>query len=98
MSGTSERKHGQPTMIAGLHPEDIKASIRKKYKTLNAFERAHDLPFNSVSNWLRGNISKPVKTAVEAHLRSLLLAIPESNNSVSSKRKPRTHRLNERAA
>ena len=85
-------------MIAGLHPEDIKASIRKKYKTLNAFERAHGLPFNSVSGWMRGNVSQPVKSAIEAHLRSVITPIPENDVPLSSKQSRKVHRLNEKAA
>jgi hypothetical protein len=36
------------------HPEDVKASIRKRFGTLRAFERAKGLPDKSVSRFLRG--------------------------------------------
>lgn len=85
-------------MIAGLHNEDIKASIRKKYGTLNAFERAHGLPHNSVSAWMRGNPSRPVRSAVEAHLRSIISPLPGNDKLIPSKPKRRAHRLNETAA
>lgn len=85
-------------MIENFHAEDIKASIRKKYKTLNAFERVHGLPHKSVSAWLRGNVSAPVKAAIEAHLRAVIAPIRQPDLSLPTSKRRRAHRINEKAA
>lgn len=85
-------------MIAGLHYEDIKASIRKKYKTLSAFERAHDLPDRSINNLFRGNTSRRVREAVERHLAGVIAPLADSELSQSSSPDGAAHRLNREAA
>ena len=37
-----------------MHPEDVKAGIRKKYGSLAAFEAAHKLPTRSAGEVIRG--------------------------------------------
>jgi lambda repressor-like predicted transcriptional regulator len=54
--------------IHDLHPEDIKASIRKKFGTVRDFERANNLPINGVADILRGRTSERVSKAVESVL------------------------------
>jgi hypothetical protein len=85
-------------MIAGLHYEDIKASIRKKWRSLNAFEAAYGLAKGSVMDWGRGRTSARVQTAIEHHLASIISPVGASMIPDSSKRARRAHRLNEKAA
>lgn len=46
------------------HGEDIKASIRKKYRSVAHFERQHGLPTKSVTDYLRGRASRRVAAAI----------------------------------
>lgn len=48
-----------------MHPEDVKAEIRKKYGSIKAFVQAKGLPQTSVSDLFRGRTSARVKDAVE---------------------------------
>ena len=59
--------------FATAHREDIKASLRKKFGSLTAFERVHGLPDRSVSDVLRGKPSKRVQQFIER-------ALSEANN------------------
>ena len=47
-----------------MHPEDIKAALRKRFGSVFAFEDAHDLPRKSVSDFLRGRANQRVKDAI----------------------------------
>jgi lambda repressor-like predicted transcriptional regulator len=47
-----------------MHPEDIKASIRKRFGSVFAFEDANELPRKSVSDFLRGRANQRVKDAI----------------------------------
>lgn len=47
-----------------MHPEDIKAALRKKFGSVFAFEDAHELPRKSVSDFLRGRPNQRVKDAI----------------------------------
>jgi len=51
-----------------IHPEDVKALIRKRFGSLQAFERARGLPFRSVSDLLRGKTSQRVAAAVNKEI------------------------------
>lgn len=53
----------------GLHREDVKAAIRKRYRSLGAFERAEKLGKNSVADVLRGRVTKRTEDAIERVLR-----------------------------
>jgi lambda repressor-like predicted transcriptional regulator len=53
-------------MFASMHPEDVKAALRKRFKSVAAFERAKGLPAKSVTEVLRGRKSARVSTAIEA--------------------------------
>jgi lambda repressor-like predicted transcriptional regulator len=48
------------------HPEDIKAALRKRYKSVAAFERACGLPSRSVKDVLIGK-SRPRVAHAIAH-------------------------------
>lgn len=47
-----------------MHPEDIKAAIRKRFGSVFAFEDASALPRKSVSDFLRGRPNQRVKDAI----------------------------------
>ena len=47
-----------------MHPEDIKAALRKRFGSVSAFEDAHDLPRKSVSDVLRGRPNQRVKDTI----------------------------------
>ncbi|RIA44084.1 winged helix-turn-helix DNA-binding protein [Hephaestia caeni] len=57
------------TLLERAHPEDIKAVIRKRYRSLAAFERAEGLARESVSEVLRGRPSARTAAAIERVLR-----------------------------
>lgn len=50
--------------LPDMHPEDVKAEIRKRFRSLAAFERAFRLPNKSVTDLMRGNRSKRVADAI----------------------------------
>ena len=47
-----------------MHREDIKAEVRTRFGSLAAFERSHDLPPKSTSDFFRGRTSARVQTAL----------------------------------
>jgi lambda repressor-like predicted transcriptional regulator len=51
-----------------MHPEDIKAEIRKRNGSVAAFIRAKNLPVSGVSDLLNGKISRPVAHAIAEEL------------------------------
>lgn len=79
-------------MFAGMHREDVKAAIRKRYRSVAAFERALGLPAKSVTDVLRGytsaRVSKAIETAIQAPFQSESDASGGSTNSLLA------HRLN----
>jgi hypothetical protein len=77
-------------MLDQMHPEDIKAVIRKRYGTVSQFVRAKDLPDNAVSDMFRGRVSRRVRDAVE----EVLQENAESIDLDDSKAVPAAHRLN----
>ncbi len=81
-------------MLASLHPEDIKAALRKEYGSVREFEKAQGLPDKSVHEIFRGRGSRRVMAAVEAALDG---KIPDHAEKPSSRKKA-AHRLNKRAA
>lgn len=74
--------------IEDLHPEDIRAAIRKKFGTIKSFEREYDLPASGVQDILRGRTSARVRAAIESVL------IEQTNNPPRQS----THLQNVRAA
>jgi lambda repressor-like predicted transcriptional regulator len=81
------------TLLAGMHKEDVKAVLRKKFGSVAAFERAHGLATQSVSEVLRGRSSKRTIDAIERVLREHAEAA-ESITSVDTGASPVFHRLN----
>jgi lambda repressor-like predicted transcriptional regulator len=50
------------------HPEDIKAAIRKQFKSIAAFERDCGLPARSVKDVLKGKSRPVIARAIADHL------------------------------
>jgi lambda repressor-like predicted transcriptional regulator len=84
------------------HPEDVKAILRKRFVSLNNFERTHGLPIDSVSDLLRGRRSARVAAAVDAAIQinksTPVSAAKPSDISEHSRQPRRVHRLNSKAA
>jgi lambda repressor-like predicted transcriptional regulator len=79
--------------IATMHPEDIKAGLRKRFGTVFAFEQINGLPKRSVADVLRGRPNARVIRAIED---ALTLPAPDSNQSNlsdSSENDGEAHRL-----
>jgi phage terminase small subunit len=49
----------------GLHAEDVKAAIRKKFGTIKEFHRVYDLPKTGLQEILRGRSSQRTSDAVD---------------------------------
>lgn len=87
-----------------MHPEDIRALLRKKFGNLRAFERQKGLPVDSAREVLRGRTKGRVKTAIERAIgiKNLSISTAESkkNNRVRedyNSQNRESHRLNEEA-
>lgn len=83
-----------------FHPEDVKAAIRKRFKSLDKFEREHGLFRGAVNDLLRGKV-----TARTADLVNAVLVIESANAtpkptviSVGNRNGAAAHRQNARAA
>jgi hypothetical protein len=56
-------------MLDRMHPEDVKAALRKRFGTVARFIEERQLPATGVSDLLRGRTSQRVRDAVEEVLR-----------------------------
>lgn len=63
----------------GMHPEDVKAAIRKKFGTIIEFHRAYRLPATGLHDVLRGRTSAPVEAAMDE-----VLAVGRESRNVDS--------------
>lgn len=81
-------------IVDRLHPEDIKAVIRKRYRSMAAFERAEGLATGSVTEILRGRASARTQVAVERVLGIKGKGQTESIILVDSDPDAALHRLN----
>lgn len=79
--------------LSTMHPEDVKAGLRRRFGTIRNFERARQLPRNSVSDLLRGKTSARVALAVEDALDQPTPEAPHSDLSDSSANDDGAHRL-----
>jgi lambda repressor-like predicted transcriptional regulator len=79
--------------LEGMHKEDVKAVLRKRFGSVAAFERAHSLAIQSVSEVLRGRPSKRTSDAIKRVLREQARAA-ESITAVDTDVPPAFHRLN----
>jgi hypothetical protein len=77
-----------------MHPIDVKAALQKRFGTVAAFERAHDLPEKSVNDVLRGRPRKRVSDAIEKALATPVPTPTESEFSDSSAVSNTAHRQN----
>lgn len=84
------------------HPEDVKASIRKRYGSVAAFERHHNLPKASVRDILRGKkrsgIARVVAGDLDVPVTDLDIFQGQSQNRDSSAIAHSAHRQNGKAA
>lgn len=86
-------------LIDEYHPEDIKAAIRKRYRTIGRFEKAENLAVSAVTDLLRGKMSKRTERAVrrvmedEVRYGSKQAIKPETSSEIAD-----AHCLNGRAA
>lgn len=55
----------QARSYRGIHPEDVKAAIRKRFGTIGEFHRAYGLPTTGLHDVLRGRASKRVSEAMD---------------------------------
>lgn len=77
----------QDMLHQSLHPEDIKAAIRKRYGSVKKFQKLKGLPPTSVSDLFRGRPSRRVSEAVEQ-------AVQESMEMETSAKLALAHSLN----
>lgn len=78
--------------LAGMHREDIKAELRKRFGSVAAFERVKHLPEKSVTDLLRGYRSARVERAI---IDAISTPIPnQSEYSDNSSTLDPTHRIN----
>jgi hypothetical protein len=80
--------------LAEMHPEDVKAALRKRFGSVAKFERLRSLPEKSVADLLRGRTSARVEEAVEAALNEVTAMHLPSEVSDNSADVSGTHRLN----
>lgn len=78
-------------LLDQMHPEDIKAVLRKKFGTIVAFQERKGLPSTAVADLFRGRTSKPAREAVEAVLQENAESINLDDNGGGTA----AHRLNE---
>lgn len=84
-----------------LHPEDVKAAIRKRFGSLLKFEENEGLPRQSVTDLLRGKASARVAAAVNQVLSdAAVTATPKASSGKPDNSRPRRapHCLNAKAA
>ena len=69
--------------LAEIHPEDVKAALRKRFLTIRQFEIDHDLPKGSVHDVLRNRRSARVEAAIA---QAIGVSANQSENSDSTGR------------
>jgi len=83
-----------------LHPEDVKAAIRKRFGSLKNFEFVHGLAQQGVADLLRGRTSARTASVVDAVLtieNASVVSVKSKKKDYSQKKAP-SHRLNDKAA
>lgn len=83
-----------------MHPEDIKAELRKRYRTIKAFEQAKGLPVGSALDVIRGRSVRGTAVAIADCLGMPITAVfpgrfEKFRHHTSRKRD--AHRLNQAA-
>jgi len=88
---------------AGLHREEIKAKLRMKFGTIEAFEQLRELPPRSVKDVLRGRSVRRTAEAIAFELGVPIQAVLSryedhpSPNGDCNDNKAETHRQSARA-
>lgn len=77
-------------LVDQMHPEDVKAALRKRFGSVANFVAVRQLPTTGVSDLFRGRTSQRVRDAVEEVLREQAGSIIMDSSSA----KPASHRLN----
>ncbi len=77
-------------LLEQMHPEDVKAAIRKRFGTVARFIEERNLPKTGVSDLFRGRTSRHVRDAVE----EVLQAQAQSITLDDSETETGAHRLN----
>lgn len=80
--------------LSKMHPEDVKAAIRKRFATVSAFERHFGLPPKSVTDLLRGRASERVSKAINSVISRPVSDFSKSEYSENSRPARRSHRQN----
>lgn len=80
-------------MLPAMHPEDVKAGLRKRFGTIAAFEQAKGLPVKSVNDVLRGRPNARVAKAVADALNTPEPPLSQSDCSDDSAEYADAHRL-----
>ena len=82
-----------------VHPEDIRAELRKRHGTVNAFALARGVKPQAIADFLRGRTSKPVARIIadELGLDEVHVGVPQSMNMDDSADVAGAHRLNAEA-
>jgi lambda repressor-like predicted transcriptional regulator len=70
-----------------MHKEEIKAQLRMRHGSLEAFERARGLSHKGVANLLQGRGSRPVAAAIAAEL-NLPISVVFPNRVMRPRGKP----------
>lgn len=83
--------------LSTMHPEDVKAELRKRFGSVAAFERQHGLPVKSVTDLLRGYKSRRVFDAVQSVIERPVGDFLDSEGSDSSEDAGAAHRINAEA-
>jgi lambda repressor-like predicted transcriptional regulator len=88
-------------MVLNPHPEDIKADLRKRFRSVAAFERAYGLPARSVKDVLRGKsrpkVARAIADALDLHVHYLFPDRFKSPNGDDSSENGDTHPLKYRS-
>lgn len=84
-------------LLTELHPEDVKAALKKRFRSVAAFERIEGLPEKSVNDVLRGRASARVSAAIESALSKPIPPATESEFSDDSAEQSAAHLLKEGA-
>ncbi len=79
-------------LLDAMHPEDVKAELRKRFNTVKAFEEAHGLWSGAVHDLLRGNRSQRVEDAIVKAIAAPISGEGESRYSEPSRENSHSHR------
>jgi lambda repressor-like predicted transcriptional regulator len=80
--------------LATLDREDVIAGLRKRFRSVAAFERVASLPEKSVSDVLRGRSSARVEAAIVEALSTPVSSFRQSEGSDDSATPDSAHRQN----